>query len=141
MEGGPPGFLRDYSCPVVLWCSRCRLCLRLRGFYALRLHFPVVFGWHCRIILCESSTPVVRRRPVWPSSLSLAATWEIAVAFFSSAYLDVSVQRVPSSLAMDSPVGTIHLRMVSCLIRKSADQSLLAAPRSLSQLDASFIGA
>ena len=94
-----------------------------------------------RIICCEPTTPVVRRRPVWPCSLSLAATWEIAVAFFSSAYLDVSVQRVPSLLAMDSPAGTVLLQTVSCLIRKSADQCLLAAPRSLSQLDASFIGA
>ena len=32
---------------------------------------------------------------VWPLSLSLAATWEIAVAFSSCGYLDVSVPRVP----------------------------------------------
>ena len=50
--------------------------------------------------LCESATPAVRRQPVWPVSRSLAATWEIAFAFFSSAYLDVSVQRVPSTPAI-----------------------------------------
>ena len=32
---------------------------------------------------------------VWAHSRSLAATWEIDLSFFSSAYLDVSVQRVP----------------------------------------------
>ena len=32
---------------------------------------------------------------VWPLSLSLAATWEIAVAFSSYGYLDVLVPRVP----------------------------------------------
>ena len=32
---------------------------------------------------------------VWPLSLSLAATNEIDVSFFSSGYLDVSVHRVP----------------------------------------------
>ena len=32
---------------------------------------------------------------VWPPSLSLAATREIDVSFFSSGYLDVSVRRVP----------------------------------------------
>ena len=32
---------------------------------------------------------------VWPASRSLAATWEIAFAFFSCGYLDVSVLRVP----------------------------------------------
>ena len=31
---------------------------------------------------------------VWALSLSLAATQEIDVSFFSSSYLDVSVQRV-----------------------------------------------
>ena len=34
--------------------------------------------------------------PVWPLTISLAATFAIDVSFFSSAYLDVSVQRVPS---------------------------------------------
>ena len=32
--------------------------------------------------------------PVWAISISLAATLEIDVSFFSSSYLDVSVQRV-----------------------------------------------
>ena len=34
---------------------------------------------------------------VWATSISLAATLEIDVSFFSSSYLDVSVQRVGSS--------------------------------------------
>ena len=42
-----------------------------------------------------STTPVVLLPPVWPLSLSLAATKEISVDYSSSAYLDVSVQRVP----------------------------------------------
>ena len=33
--------------------------------------------------------------PVWPHSISLAATLEIEFSFFSSPYLDVSVQAVP----------------------------------------------
>ena len=41
-------------------------------------------------------TPTVFLHPVWPLSLSLAATHEISVDFSSSAYLDVSVRRVPS---------------------------------------------
>ena len=36
------------------------------------------------------------RIPVWAPSISLAATLEIDVSFFSSGYLDVSVRRVPS---------------------------------------------
>eukprot|EP01009_Symbiontida_sp_KSa7_P009442 NODE_789_length_773_cov_828.412983_g603_i0.p1 GENE.NODE_789_length_773_cov_828.412983_g603_i0~~NODE_789_length_773_cov_828.412983_g603_i0.p1 ORF type:complete len:92 (+),score=1.37 NODE_789_length_773_cov_828.412983_g603_i0:375-650(+) len=41
---------------------------------------------------------------VWANSRSLAATWEITIVFSSSAYLDVSVQRVCL------PYGIIYLQ-------------------------------
>ena len=41
------------------------------------------------------SEPRNARIPVWPLSISLAATLEIDFSFSSSGYLDVSVQRVP----------------------------------------------
>ena len=41
------------------------------------------------------SEPRSARTPVWPLSLSLAATCRIEFSFFSSGYLDVSVPRVP----------------------------------------------
>ena len=41
------------------------------------------------------SEPRNARIPVWPLSISLAATLGIDVSFSSSGYLDVSVQRVP----------------------------------------------
>ena len=50
------------------------------------------------IKLAESiprSEPRNARIPVWPLSISLAATLEIEFSFFSSGYLDVSVPRVP----------------------------------------------
>ena len=40
-------------------------------------------------------TPKELLPPVWPLSISLATTLEISVDFFSSPYLDVSVQAVP----------------------------------------------
>ena len=43
------------------------------------------------------SEPRSARTPVWPLSISLAATLEIDVSFSSSGYLDVSVHRVPSA--------------------------------------------
>ena len=49
--------------------------------------------------LCESfmrSEPPGARTWVWALPISLAATFGIDVSFSSSAYLDVSVQRVPS---------------------------------------------
>ena len=42
-----------------------------------------------------SSTPIVLLHSVWSLSLSLAATKKISFDYSSSAYLDVSVQRVP----------------------------------------------
>ena len=53
---------------------------------------------NCSAILIESimrSEPQSARTLVWPLSRSLAATYEIDVSFFSSPYLDVSVQAVP----------------------------------------------
>ena len=41
------------------------------------------------------SDPRSARTPVWALSISLAATLEIEVSFFSSGYLDVSVPPVP----------------------------------------------
>ena len=41
------------------------------------------------------SEPRSARTPVWPLSLSLAATNKIDVSFSSCSYLDVSVQSVP----------------------------------------------
>ena len=47
---------------------------------------------------------------VWASSISLAATLEIDVSFFSSSYLDVSVQRVGSPRGVTGllPAGLSH---------------------------------
>ena len=42
----------------------------------------------------QSATPDGLLLPVWPLSISLATTLEISVDFFSSPYLDVSVQEV-----------------------------------------------
>ena len=45
-------------------------------------------------VLCGGPQPRHACTPVWAPSRSLAATWEIDVSFFSSAYLDVSVQQL-----------------------------------------------
>ena len=77
---------------------------------------------------------------VWALSLSLAATDEIDVSFFSSGYLDVSVPRVPSCKTMDSFTDDGTLLPPGFPIQTSTDQSLLAAPRGFSQLTTSFFG-
>ena len=88
----------------------------------------------------QSTTPSVFLLKVWPLSRSLATTSEISVDFSSSPYLDVSVQAVPLPILFGSYRDTKIWLFVDCSIRISTDQSLLATPRSFSQLTASFIG-
>ena len=84
-------------------------------------------------------TPRIFLLSVWPSPRSLATTSGISVDFFSSPYLDVSVQAVPYVyLCIQYTLTDLHL--LGCPIRKSPDQSLLTTPRGLSQLTTSFIG-
>ena len=88
----------------------------------------------------QSATPKVLLPSVWPLSLSLAATKKIDVSFSSSAYLDVSVQRVSPRRAMYLPYDDCAGPQPGFPIRKSADQGIFAPPRSLSQLITSFFG-
>ena len=91
----------------VPWYSGCRNALPAFAYGAFTLSgrssqdrsagFPCAF-------LC-GSLPRRARTPVWAPSLSLAATQEIDVSFFSSGYLDVSVRRVPLRTLW------IHVRM------------------------------
>ena len=90
--------------------------------------------------ILTSSTPDDRSIPVWPLTVSLATTKVIEFSFFSSGYLDVSLPRVPSYEPMDSVHGDWALPQPGSPIRRSPDQSPFAAPRSFSQLIASFIG-
>ena len=104
MGGGPPGFPRGYSCPVVLWILPCLRTFRLRDFNPLWWSFPTPSAKSFESIM-QSATPKVLLPLVWPLSRSLAATKKIDVSFSSSAYLDVSVQRVYLRTTMNSLHG------------------------------------
>ena len=73
-------------------------------------------------------------RLVWALPVSLAATQGITFVFFSSGYLDGSVLLVSLSFQSDWT-----LLQPGSPIRTSSDQSLFAAPRSISLLTTSFI--
>lgn len=76
---------------------------------------------------------------IWAISVSLATTQEIAIAFFSLGYLDVSVLPVRFPALFYSDWNVEAFPSTGSPIQKSPDQSLLATPRSLSQLTTSFI--
>ena len=90
--------------------------------------------------IMQSATPKVLLPSVWPLSSSLAATKKIDFSFSSSAYLDVSVQRVFPHTAILFTAQYLGIAQVGCPIRKSTDQYLFTVPRSLSQLVTSFFG-
>ena len=94
MEGGPPGFPRGFTCPAVLWIPLADSTFRLHGSHVLRPAFPYSSAKSCHALV-RSATPEVLLPPVWPLPRSLATTYGISVDFFSSPYLDVSVQAVP----------------------------------------------
>ena len=73
----------------------------LHPLAALSNAIPLTIG-----LLCADPQPRKACFPVWALSLSLAATKEIDVSFFSSGYLDVSVPRVPSGLPIYSEDGS-----------------------------------
>ena len=115
---------------------------RIRDSHPFLLTFPC---HSARFLQCFLAvlTPDVFLLLVWPFPLSLATTCGISVDFFSSPYLDVSVQAVPlvhlciqhTMTGHDSsriaPFG--HLRIDVCLPLPAAFRSL---PRPSSASDA-----
>ena len=76
---------------------------------------------------------------VWPSPISLAATFGIEFSFFSCCYLDVSVHSVPL-LRLCIYLRIHELPHAGSPIRISAALWIFAPPRGFSQLIASFFG-
>ena len=109
-------FKQDFSCPALL--KDQNETLPIRGYHPLWLTFPGHSG--CFQI------------GHWPGPRSLVTTNGVSVDVLSSSYLDISVRWVRL------PCG-INQNGLGFPIRKSADQSLLTAPHSLSQRVTSFI--
>ena len=85
-------------------------------------------------------TPSALLLSVWPLPLSLAATYGISFDFSSSAYLDVSVQRVSPIIPILFSIMCRSIAPADSSIRKSTAQRIFAPPRGLSQLVTSFFG-
>ena len=154
MEGGPPGFIPDFTCPALLGCRPRRrrrfaygaltvsgrpfqaVPLRRRFVTASQVWSPVKGRSHNTS--CSNASRLAHAW-VWAGPISLATTLGISVDFSSSAYLDVSVRRVVSFPPMCSAGGGRPLRRPGCPIRRSAGQRVCAPHRGLSQLATSFI--
>ena len=134
LRDGPRSFTQNFSCSALL---RCRLSIRTDFAYGT---FTLCGPAFQRVLLSVvrrfvggPTTPVSAvTLPVWAAARSLATTCAITFVFFSSAYLDVSVQRVGSALCAvtRSPVPGCPIRISTV---RSGYLPLSVAFRSLSR--------
>ena len=95
MEGGPPMFRQDFTCPALL--EDLKEALPIRGYHPLWRAFPDASG-----CLLPSH---------WPGPRSLVTTSRVSVDVLSSGYLDISVHRVcflSDDLTAGFPHSEIH---------------------------------
>ena len=78
MEGGPPDFPPDFSCPVVLWILPAFQIFRVRDYYPLWSRLSIRSFHYIRPCITQSVTPENSRSQVWPVPLSLATTYGIS---------------------------------------------------------------
>ncbi len=140
MEGGPPGFRQDSSCPAVLRYV-------LRGARISRTGPSPSLAGLPRPFRCprtflhaigRPTTPCMSPRTVWAPPRSLAATGGISFDFYSCWYLDGSLPSVflPSLILLGD--GWKSSRLPGYPIRRSGDRRILAPPPGFSQLVTSF---
>jgi hypothetical protein len=92
LEGGPPNFKQDFTCPALLKDLGCSTCTGLSPATAdLSMSFHFIPQGH------------------WPGPRSLATTCGVSVDVLSCGYLDVSVPRVRFLHPMYSGVDTLLL--------------------------------
>ena len=72
----------------------CSVCFSPTGLSPSMAGLPRPFVYRC-LPMSPSATPMILLPQVWPLPISLATTFGISVDYFSSPYLDVSVQAVP----------------------------------------------
>ena len=145
MEGGPPCFRQDSSCPVVLRIiphevfrfSHTGLSPPLVCF-PKQFCSPSVFLLHELAFQICPTTPYISLYMVWALPTSLAATMGISVDFFSCRYLDGSLPCVFLLYTIWFMYRCLSSRQTGYPIRRPGDRGILAPPPGFSQLITSF---
>jgi hypothetical protein len=139
---GPPRFRRGFTCPAVLRIHSRENEVSITGL------LPYLAGLSRPLHLLRSFVTPYRvsynpkRQASWFGLFPFRSPLlrKSKISFLSSGYLDVSVPRVCLQYPMYSGKDTASLQAVGSPIRKSSDQCLLTAPRSISVFVPSFIG-
>ena len=104
LADGPAGFRQGFTCPALLRIPISFTLIAHTGLSPSMAELSSSFWFFMQ----EMSWSYNPRRAVtllvWANPRSLATTYGITFVFFSSAYLDVSVQRVCP------PIGVLHLQ-------------------------------
>ena len=94
LPDGPGRFKQDYSCPALLRIPLTPVLILSTRLSLSMVTLPKVFLYNHLCILWSYNPNNAETSLVWANSVSLAATQEITIVFFSYGYLDVSVPHV-----------------------------------------------
>ena len=137
MGGGPPYFPQDFSCPVVLW---------IKNLYIFSFEYRIITFFDETFQSSSSTKSISFVLSVTPDKSGLGC-FPFARRYLGNRlfFLFLRVLRCFSSpgLPLASYVFTykyLRVAQVGFPIRKSPDQCIFAAPRSISVLIPSFIG-
>ncbi len=141
MGDGPPGFRQEFLVfRRTQDTARCCFRFRLRGFHPLSADLSrSTSAIHCSSHIASPTTPTSKLFGLGSSRFARRYSGNRFFFLFLQVLRCFSSLRLPLS-AMYSLNSNILSKMLGFPIRKSPDQSLLTAPRSISVLVPSFIG-
>ena len=94
LPDGPGGFNQGFTCPDLLRIPLCITSLTDTGLSPSTVNLSRLFSFALHTITWSYNPNIAVTTLVWANPRSLATTSGITFVFFSSAYLDVSVQQV-----------------------------------------------
>jgi hypothetical protein len=103
LADGPARFRQGFTCPALLRIPLSITFITYTGLSPSTVNLSRLFQFCLHKMSWSYNPNIAVTTLVWAVPLSLATTYGITFVFFSSAYLDVSVQRVcPLSGTMSS---------------------------------------
>ena len=104
LADGPARFRQGFTCPALLRIPLCIILVTHTGLSPSVADLSRSFRFLVHTMLWSYNPSCAVTPLVWANPRSLATTYGITFVFFSSAYLDVSVQRVRP------PIGVLCLQ-------------------------------
>ena len=104
LADGPAKFRQGFTCPALLRIPLCIASLTHTGLSPSMAQLSSCFRFNLHRMSWSYNPKYAVTCLVWANPRSLATTYGITFVFFSSAYLDVSVQRVCP------PIGVLCLQ-------------------------------